>query len=477
MSPRARPTSRRRSLGGLFGRILLTFVATALASAMVAAAAGYTFAARFSSEWIADVVDALEDHAAELEAGKSDQAVMAAVIEQLSEDLDAHVGLYDRRGYKQMGQGPDRIPRMLGGRRRELREGKPVVLRGKPWGRRGVLYGLPVPGPDAKRRIRVLAVLPGPGFRLTVPLLMLMLVLPVIGGGTWVLSRSLTRRLARIEASAGRIADGELGHRIALDSKIPRDELDQLATAFNEMAQRVEALLQGQRTLLANVSHELRTPIARMKVLVEILQERVGILVERGDTSRPVQRLDKGLREMSEDLVEIEALISDLLTSGRLELRHGAGGAVQATLLDVTDLLHRVAAKVDAQVDVTGQPQLEADELLFERLLSNLLANARRACPEGTLRIEATSDDTTLLIAVEDEGPGVDPAHRESIFEPFTRLDQARDRDRGGVGLGLYLCRQICRSHGGSIVVTARTDGRSGARFEVRLPLRRPDTA
>ncbi|MCA9711019.1 MAG: HAMP domain-containing histidine kinase, partial [Myxococcales bacterium] len=319
-----------------------------------------------------------------------------------------------------------------------------------------------------------LAVMPRPGVRLSIPLVALALMLPVLGAGAWVLSRSLTRRLARIETSAGRIARGDLHHRIALDSAIPRDELDQLATAFNEMAHKVEALLQGQRTLLANVSHELRTPIARMKVLVEILQERVTMLLDRGDASRPVQRLDVGLRDLGRDIEEIETLIGDLLTSGRLELRHGAGGAVRTEPLDMTALLQRVAAKVDAQVEVSGDPSLEADGLLLERLLSNLLANARRACPEGTLTISARVEGERLVLAVEDEGPGVEPAHRESIFEPFTRLDDARDRDRGGVGLGLYLCRQICQSHGGTIEATDRADGRRGARFEVRLPLRQP---
>jgi signal transduction histidine kinase len=109
--------------------------------------------------------------------------------------------------------------------------------------------------------------------------------------------------------------------------------------------------------------------------------------------------------------------------------------------------------------------------------LSNLLANARRACPAGRITVSAKARGEVLELAVEDEGPGVDPRHRETIFEPFTRLDEARDRDRGGVGLGLYLCQQICRSHHGTIEVQDRTDGARGARFVVRLPLRRAAAA
>ncbi|MEX1366120.1 MAG: ATP-binding protein, partial [Nannocystaceae bacterium] len=195
----------------------------------------------------------------------------------------------------------------------------------------------------------------------------------------------------------------------------------------------------------------------------------------QGNESRPVQRLDKGLGELGVDIVEVESLISDLLTSGRLELRHGAAAAVQAQAVDVAALLSRVAVKVGARVDVpTEPPALFVDEMLVERLLSNLLANARRACPEGEIVVAARAEGDHTELTVVDEGPGVAVDDRESIFEPFTRLDHARDRDRGGVGLGLYLCRQICLAHGGSIEVGDRIDGASGARFVVRLPAAAP---
>ncbi len=474
MSPAGSPTDERRR-GGLFGRILLTFVATALASALVAWVAGFMFANRFSAGWIADVEEAIETQSPALQAARHDDEEMARLVKDMGQQLDAHVGVYRRRGQRVLGDGPRHLPPPLAHRRRDLRRGTPVVLRTKRFEPPMVLYG--IPNPDNGKFAGILAVTARTRMRMLVPLLSLGLMLPVLGIGAWVLSRSLTRRLARIEASANRIARGELRHRIALDVEIPRDELDQLATAFNEMAQKVEALLQGQRTLLANVSHELRTPIARMKVLVEILQERVLMLRDRGDDSRPVQRLDKGLADMAADIGEVESLISDLLTSGRLELRHGAGGGVVASRFDVGVMLARVADKVGARVDLEGEPVLEADELLVERLLSNLLANARRACPDKELSIEAACEDSMLVIRVQDEGPGVAPGDRESIFEPFTRLDDARDRDRGGVGLGLYLCRQICSSHGGSIEVTDRPDGAPGACFVVRLPLERPAAA
>ena len=112
-------------------------------------------------------------------------------------------------------------------------------------------------------------------------------------------------------------------------------------------------------------------------------------------------------------------------------------------------------------------------ELLLERLLRNLLSNARRHSPDGAVTVigeELREGRSGVLLAVEDEGPGVPAEHREVIFEPFHRLDAARNRDAGGVGLGLHLCRQIARAHGGNIHVEDRRDGASGARFVVTLP-------
>jgi signal transduction histidine kinase len=177
------------------------------------------------------------------------------------------------------------------------------------------------------------------------------------------------------------------------------------------------------------------------------------------------------MHEMTDDIREIEALISDLLTSGRLQLREGAGVPLERDEVDIRPMLEHLATKVDAKVDVSD-PDLSAriDGLLIERLLSNLLANGRRACPDGEIVVAARADADRLRLTVSDTGPGVPLEHREAIFEPFTRLDAARDRDRGGVGLGLYLARQICVAHGGTIEVTDRPDGRAGAHFVVELP-------
>lgn len=293
-------------------------------------------------------------------------------------------------------------------------------------------------------------------------------MLLALAGGAWVLADSLSSRLARLERSTDILASGDLKHRATLDRETPRDEVDRLAVAFNEMAERLDSLVTGQRTLLANVSHELRTPIARVKVLIEILGERLEALDEAqraGDSADPetLARLSRGFSEMQEDIDEVEALIRDLLTSGRLEL----GGTIEREPVDLTALCERAAARFDAELEglEAGAVEIAGDHLLLERLLKNLLSNARRACPEGALTVRVSTAGARTQVEVEDEGPGIPADKRKQIFEPFTRLDSARARDQGGVGLGLYLCRQIARAHGATISAEDRRDGRSGARF------------
>ena len=146
--------------------------------------------------------------------------------------------------------------------------------------------------------------------------------------------------------------------------------------------------------------------------------------------------------------------------------------ALQRARIDLAAYLGRVAAPFAATVDV--QPPelaLDGDALLLDRLLRNLLSNARRACPEGQVTISARAGaEGQVELAVEDEGPGIPPAERARIFDAFYRLDDARARDHGGTGLGLYLCAQIARAHGGTIAAEDRLGGVPGARLVVRVP-------
>ena len=469
MSAAPQRPARRSSL---FRRIWGTFVVTVLVAAVAVGTGAWLLARAMSNDWVTETMERLGDEHDELVRGLDDPAALEQHLEVLGSELGTHVGVYDIDGVRIAGEGPSELPKRVHRRERELMRGRPVVQqRTRAVDRPIVLF--PLTDPDDDELLAVVHVVGRPPPRLQVAIPMAISLLAALALGAAKLSRSLTTRLANLETSVGRIAKGELDHRVALP-ETPADELDELGDAVNEMARRLERLVAGQRTLLANVSHELRTPISRIKVLLEILQERIELVAPPSDPTRvaALQRLRGGLGEMAQDVVEVETLIGDLLTSGRLELRAGEGMGLETRELELVALLRKVAARFHAELDVAEDlaVKLRGDDLLLERLFSNLLANARRACPEGAIVVRVRSDGAKVSVAVEDEGAGIPPEHREAVFEPFRRLDDARSRDKGGVGLGLYLCRQICRAHDGTVVAAAREDGRPGASLRVELP-------
>ncbi len=451
----------------LFWRIYSTVLITVFAGTAIGAVATWVILHQRSEAWVGRALETLEDNNDDLVGQLDDPESLSKSTAELADELGTKISVYGRGGHLLAGKGPHRPPRRAKHHSKALRKGRPLVLdRGH--GRQLVLF--PLLDSETGHSVAVVAVRPLEFPRGLPMIISLGAMLALLGLGARSLSRSLTSRLGRLEASADRIANGELSHRVETPQGVPTDELDELAVSFNEMADKVEALIQGQRVLLANVSHELRTPISRVKVVLEILEERTAALATHqtgGD--KHLDRLRKGLTDIGRDTGEIERLISDLLTSGRLELS-AAGGNLELSNVDLLGLAERMAERFDARVHAEGPVRVEADQLLLERLLSNLLSNARRAGPDGALTIEICASEDGSTIAVEDEGYGIAPEDRDRVFEPFRRLDEARSRDEGGVGLGLYLCRQIARAHGGEVVALGRKDGQPGARLQVTLP-------
>jgi signal transduction histidine kinase len=508
--PSSPPAEREpvRLSASLFVRIYVTFVVSVLGFALIAVGLVWRAGLAWNDERVTEVTDRVErDRDAILLAlrlREQGEPAMRALIDELERELDADVVVHPRTRGRRLGPPHPRPseaanfvppPPLTKDEFKRLRRGQPIVRRqhlAPPE------IGLPLfadqplePGPDlpkgppdgddddedeneADRRgeqlVGVVRITPHDNPRRGLLLAGLLLLL-VLAGGAWPLARSLTHRLARLEKSTRVLAQGDFGHRAELAEGPPRDEIDRLALAFNDMADRLQAVLTGQQTLLANVSHELRTPIARLRVLVELLAERLVRMDTQGEVTdaQGVARMRTGFTEMEEDLAEVDTLINDLLTSGRLEL--GRGNALQLAEVGIRELCERAASRFAASVDCPAELQVHADALLLERLLRNLLTNARRACPEGELVVRALLDDERhVVIEVEDEGHGIAPDKRSLIFEPFARLDAARARDQGGVGLGLHLCRQIAAAHGGTLKALERRDGRAGARFVLRLP-------
>jgi len=282
--------------------------------------------------------------------------------------------------------------------------------------------------------------------------------LPMVGGlamlmalGLYPLSRGITRRIEELAEGARRWGAGDLGHRVPVRGK---DEIAALAARFNQTASAIESLLAQERQMLAAASHELRSPLARIRMALELMAEE----------SDPALRADLA-RRGSEDIAELDGLVEELLLAARTQ------PGVPRRPLVPTDVFALVRTEAEAfSAQVTGESQtLACEAMMMKRMVRNLLANARLHGQGTAVRAEVRREAGHLLIAVEDDGPGVPEAERERIFAPFYRAPGPRPAGDTGLGLGLALCRQIARYHGGDISYVARQP--RGSRFEVRLPL------
>jgi signal transduction histidine kinase len=300
-------------------------------------------------------------------------------------------------------------------------------------------------------------------------LVILAMVLSVVGVASWLTGRSLARPLARIVGAARAFGAGRLDARAGL----PRsDEIGEVATAFDEMADRLTALLRAEKELLANVSHELRTPLARIRVALDLAAE--------GDT--------EPLADIAEDLAELERLISDVLTAARLDLGDAAGPGsggippLRQESVDVGELVERAAARFrvahpERPLVVALAPELPAvdgDPVLLRRVLDNLLENAHKYSRGATddVELRAARAPGEVRLEVRDRGIGIALEDLPHVFRPFFRADRSRTRATGGLGLGLALARRIVEAHHGTIALESELG--KGTRAHVRLPAGAP---
>jgi signal transduction histidine kinase len=275
------------------------------------------------------------------------------------------------------------------------------------------------------------------------------------------LAHGMTFPLRQMVAAARAMAHGDYSRRVTATS---RDEVGELARAFNSMAAELERSDRVRRDLVANASHELRTPIGALRAKLENLVDGVE------SPDRPM--LDDLLRQVE----RLGNLVEQLLDLSKLE-----SGAVllDRSLVSVRELLETVARDwtaraserdVSLAVGVDGsRPVLSADEARLRQVLENLVANAVRHSPEGgEVILRASLRDGHALIEVSDDGPGIPTAEVERVFERFYRSDRARATDDGGSGLGLAIARWIVELHGGRIEVDTSTA--RGCRIVVSLP-------
>ncbi len=220
------------------------------------------------------------------------------------------------------------------------------------------------------------------------------------------------------------------------------------AEAFLAMQARIHRYIEQRTEMLAGVSHDLRTPLTRMKLELALMRETPEIA------------------ELKKDIAEMEHMLADYLAFAR-----GAGGE-EVQFTDVSDLLKEICddakrRRPSLRLRMNGEIHARLRRQAFKRCIENLVENAIKY--GGEVEVAALRDKETVEISVDDDGPGIPPERRDEAFRAFLRLDESRNPETGGVGLGLTIARDIARAHGGDVVLGDSPLG--GLRAVVRLPL------
>ncbi len=289
-----------------------------------------------------------------------------------------------------------------------------------------------------------------------------LLVYSVAGGiFCWFVSRHLTKPLHRLGEAAAGIAEGRLSTRVDPSLKMRRDEIADLARNFDVMAERIEALVTGQRRLLGDVSHELRSPLARLIVALSLAKQG------------PPEEAAENLERIGTEARRIDALIGQLLALTRIDSGVDRGSPA---LFDLTALVQEVASDGDFEARARNRSVVitQADPCTingFEEPLrsavENVVRNAIRHTAEGTpVSISLEMNAGRAVLRVRDHGPGVPPSMLSDIFQPFRRI--ANDNS-DGAGLGLAIAERAVNIHRGTIRAINASEG--GLIVEIVLQL------
>ena len=276
-------------------------------------------------------------------------------------------------------------------------------------------------------------------------------------------SRTMTRRISRLLSGIGQLQEGEYSARVKVSGK---DELSVLATAFNDMTQRLQTTDEVRKRFVSDASHELKTPLASIKLLSDSI-------VQNQDMDRETMR--EFVMDIGSEADRLARITEKLLALTRMD-NAGVPEHIPVDLADViSDALHMLTPLADER-NITIHLILEQGCIISSspdemyQVLFNLVENAiKYNLPGGKIWIRAQKSENSVIVVVEDSGIGIPKEDRTKIFDRFYRVDKARSREAGGTGLGLSIVRDTVVRNGGSIRVDDRAGG--GTSFTVTLPL------
>ena len=283
----------------------------------------------------------------------------------------------------------------------------------------------------------------------------------VIALGLYFWMRPIWRDLSRLDRVATRFGEGEFESRINLPK---RSAIWHLANTFDNMAERINKLINSHKELTNAVSHELRTPISRLRFAIEMFNE-----------TNEEQSKQRFIKSMETDIDELEMLVSELLSYARFDRDKPK---LEFNQLDISKWLSETVKKIKTENNYKNlhfincsefeSVILNFDQKLIERALNNLIRNAVRYA-RSKVEISLGCHENKCSIIISDDGPGIPAADRKRMFEPFTRQDTSRNRSSGGYGLGLSIVQQVIKWHDGDVNISTSVYG--GACFEVQLPI------
>ncbi|NKB57161.1 MAG: HAMP domain-containing protein [Alphaproteobacteria bacterium] len=275
-----------------------------------------------------------------------------------------------------------------------------------------------------------------------------------------ILTRKVLRPLSEIGEVTRRLAAGDYSARTTTESA---DEVGDLASAFNQMADSLEHLEGLRRTMVADFAHELRTPLTNIRGYLEALAD--GVVTPSNETYDILQ----------DEIMRLVRLVEDL---NQLTSADAARAYLRREKVDLRDFVERALAlnrhEFDARsinVSVTFEPdaeQVEGDPDKLLQVIRNLIQNAWQYTPErGAFRIAASRTQAAVRIDFINTGAGITAADAQLVFERFHRIEKSRSRETGGAGIGLSIVKQLVEAHGGSVGVAPEGDE---VRFWITLP-------